>query len=77
MIFEKATPTKRPAIEPTDVSSSASVMNSLNTSRPGAPIAILTPTSRMRSFRVAIWMFTFTMPPPMSDRKPDSMKMMS
>ena len=51
-------------------------MNSLKTSRPGAPIAILTPTSRTRSFSVASWMLTLTMPPPISDRKPESMKMM-
>ena len=37
-------------------------MNSLKTSRPEAPIAILTPTSRTRSFNVASWMLTFTMP---------------
>ena len=59
------------------VSSSASVMNSLKISRPEAPIAILTPTSRTRSFSVAIWMLTLTMPPPISDRMPESRKMMS
>ena len=51
-------------------------MKPLKTSRPEAPIAILTPTSRTRSLSVAIWMFTLTMPPPMSDRIPESMKMM-
>ena len=51
-------------------------MNSLKTSRPEAPIAILTPTSRTRSFNVASWMLTLTMPPPTSDTIPASMKIM-
>ena len=77
MTFEKPTPTTRPAVAPSSVKSSASVMNSLKTSRPEAPIAILTPTSRTRSFSVAIWMLTLTMPPPMSARIPESRKIMS
>ena len=50
-------------------------MNPLKTSPPEAPIAILTPTSRTRSLRAAIWMFTFTSPPPRRERMPESMKM--
>ena len=49
-------------------------MKALKTSRPEAPIAILTPTSRTRSLRLASWMLTFTMPPPTSERMPESMK---
>ena len=45
-------------------------MNALKTSPPEAPIAILTPISRTRSLRLASWMFTFTMPPPMRERMP-------
>jgi hypothetical protein len=31
----------------------------------------------MRSFNVAIWMLTLTMPPPIRERNPASRKMMS
>jgi len=46
-------PPAPPAAPPRTVRRSASVMNPLKTSRPDAPIAILTPTSRTLSFIVA------------------------
>ncbi len=73
---EKTMPTRKPATLPSRVSSKASVMNALKISRPGAPSAILTPTSRTRSLSEASWMLTLTMPPPMSASTPESMKMM-
>ncbi len=77
MTFEKPTPMTSPTTLPRPVRRSASVRNSLKTSRPDAPIAIFTPTSRIRSFSVAIWMLTFTMPPPRSARIPERRKTMS
>ena len=74
MAAEKATPPTRPTRLPRPVSRKASVMNPLKTSTPEAPIAILTPTSRTRSLSAAIWMFTFTIPPPRRERTPESMK---
>ena len=77
MIFENATPASIPTALPMPETRSASVRNSLKISRPGAPIAILTPTSRTRSLSDAIWMLTLTMPPPRMERTPDSAKITS